>query len=95
MIGHRTDKAEVWGVGRRGRGVLLVGLDIKGLNTLILATPRSDVVQASGRIQRDISPLFVKKIIDVYDKFSVFTRLFNFCFIKEYPYLFTKILFLT
>ena len=50
-----------------------VGLDIKGLNTLILATPRSDVVQASGRIQRDISPLFEKKIIDVYDKFSVFT----------------------
>lgn len=50
-----------------------VGLDIKGLNTLILATPRSDVVQASGRIQRDISPLFGKKIIDFYDKFSVFT----------------------
>ena len=50
-----------------------VGLDIKGLNTLILATPRSDVVQASGRIQRDISPLFQKKIVDIYDKFSVFT----------------------
>lgn len=50
-----------------------VGLDIKGLNTLILATPRSDVVQASGRIQRDISTLFGKTIIDVYDKFSVFT----------------------
>ena len=50
-----------------------VGLDIKGLNTLVLATPRSDVVQASGRIQRDISPLFEKKIIDIYDKFSVFT----------------------
>ena len=50
-----------------------VGLDIKGLNTLILATPRSDVVQASGRIQRDISPLFEKKIVDIYDKFSVFT----------------------
>ena len=50
-----------------------VGLDIKGLNTLILATPRSDVVQASGRIQRDVSPIFGKKIIDFYDKFSVFT----------------------
>lgn len=35
--------------------------------------PRSDVVQASGRIQRDISPLFEKKIVDIYDKFSVFT----------------------
>ena len=50
-----------------------VGLDIRGLNTLILATPRSDVIQASGRIQRDISPVFEKKIIDFYDKFSVFT----------------------
>jgi superfamily II DNA or RNA helicase len=50
-----------------------VGLDIKGLNTLIFATPRSDVVQASGRIQRDISPVFDKLIIDIYDKFSVFT----------------------
>ncbi len=49
-----------------------VGLDIRGLNTLILATPRSDVVQASGRIQRDLSPLFGKTLIDVYDKFSVF-----------------------
>ena len=50
-----------------------VGLDIKGLNTLILATPRSDVVQATGRIQRDLSPVFDKLIIDVYDKFSVFS----------------------
>lgn len=50
-----------------------VGLDIKGLNTLILSTPRSDVVQASGRIQRDISPHFQKKIVDFYDRFSVFT----------------------
>ncbi len=49
-----------------------VGLDIRGLNTLILATPRSDVIQASGRIQRDLSPLFGKTLIDFYDKFSVF-----------------------
>lgn len=63
-----------------GRSIILgtysiasVGLDIKGLNTLILATPRSDVVQASGRIQRDVSPLFGKQIIDFYDRFSVFT----------------------
>ena len=30
-----------------------IGLDIKGLNVLILATPRSEVTQSSGRILRD------------------------------------------
>eukprot|EP00965_Chrysotila_dentata_P004105 132807-Pleurochrysis_carterae.AAC.1 len=49
-----------------------VGLDIKGLNTLVLATPRSDVVQATGRIQRETDPLAEKVIVDVCDKFSVF-----------------------
>ena len=49
-----------------------VGLDIQGLNTLVFATPRSDVVQASGRILRNVSPVFPKVIVDVYDNFSVF-----------------------
>lgn len=49
-----------------------VGLDIRGLNTLILASPRSDVVQASGRIQRDMTPSFDKTIVDICDRFSVF-----------------------
>lgn len=49
-----------------------VGLDIKGLNTLILATPRSDVVQATGRIQRETTPSVEKVIVDIYDCFSVF-----------------------
>ncbi len=48
------------------------GLDIPTLNGLVLATPRSDIVQAIGRIDRikhtDIEPL----IIDVIDTFSVF-----------------------
>lgn len=50
------------------------GLDIRGLDTLVLASPKSDVVQASGRILRDKpeerrhTPL----ILDVVDGFSIF-----------------------
>ena len=47
------------------------GLDIPALNTLVLASPLGDVVQASGRIMRratDTPPL----IIDIADAFSVF-----------------------
>ena len=48
------------------------GLDIPSLNGLILATPRSDIIQSIGRIDRivhtDIQPL----IVDVVDTFSVF-----------------------
>jgi superfamily II DNA or RNA helicase len=50
------------------------GLDIRGLDTLVLASPKSDVVQASGRILRDKpeerkhTPL----IVDIVDCFSVF-----------------------
>jgi superfamily II DNA or RNA helicase len=47
------------------------GLDIPALNTLVLASPLGDVVQASGRIMRratDTPPL----IVDIADTFSVF-----------------------
>lgn len=50
------------------------GLDIDGLNTLILATPKADIIQSIGRIMRkpiqegDVFPL----IIDIMDGFSVF-----------------------
>lgn len=50
------------------------GLDIARLNTIILATPKKDVVQAVGRIMRkiltkgDVRPL----IIDIFDEVSVF-----------------------
>lgn len=53
-----------------------VGLDIPDLNTLVLATSKSDVVQCVGRILRkqledgDISPL----ILDISDNLSVFER---------------------
>ena len=49
-----------------------IGLDIKGLNVLILATPRSEVTQSSGRILRDKTGV-TKRIFDVTDKFSVFS----------------------
>ena len=48
-----------------------VGLDIKGLNVLVLSTPRSEVTQASGRILRDKTGV-TKRIYDVVDRFSVF-----------------------
>lgn len=50
------------------------GLDIDGLNTLIFATPKKDIIQSIGRIMRkpieegDINPL----IVDIIDQFSVF-----------------------
>lgn len=50
------------------------GLDIPTLNGLILATPRSDIIQSVGRINRvkheNIQPL----IIDIVDNFSIFQR---------------------
>ena len=50
------------------------GLDIQSLNGLILATPKSDIVQSVGRISRikheNIQPL----IIDMIDNFSIFER---------------------
>lgn len=52
------------------------GLDIERLNTVVLATPKKDVVQAIGRIMRrilsasDIKPL----IVDIVDNLSIFTN---------------------
>jgi len=48
------------------------GLDIQTLNGLVLSTPKSDIIQSVGRIDRikhlNIQPL----IIDIVDKFSIF-----------------------
>jgi superfamily II DNA or RNA helicase len=50
------------------------GLDVKGLNTMVLASPKSDIVQSVGRILRDkpedrqYQPL----VIDIVDNFSIF-----------------------
>ena len=50
------------------------GLDIPSLNGLVLATPKSDIIQTVGRICRikheNIQPL----IIDLVDNFSVFEK---------------------
>lgn len=51
------------------------GLDIPTLDTLILATPKGDVVQASGRIQRQHPNKKTPLIIDMVDTFSVFEQL--------------------
>jgi superfamily II DNA or RNA helicase len=55
------------------------GLDIPRLNTVVLATPKKDVVQAVGRILRkelqngDIRPL----IVDIVDNVSIFPKQAN------------------
>ena len=48
------------------------GLDIKTLDTLVLATSKSDVVQAVGRVQR--SPNVTPLIIDIVDPHPCFKR---------------------
>jgi superfamily II DNA or RNA helicase len=55
------------------------GLDIPSLNTLLFASPISDIEQSIGRILRSkpedriITPL----VIDIVDDFSIFTTRFN------------------
>ena len=48
------------------------GLDIEALNTLILASPKSDIVQSCGRILRKSHGTVEPIIVDMVDKFSVF-----------------------
>ena len=52
------------------------GFDVQGLDTLILASPKSDVVQSVGRIlrQKPEDRRHVPLIIDVMDMFSIFER---------------------
>ena len=51
------------------------GLDIKTLSSLVLATPKTDIVQAVGRILRikHEAPL----IIDIVDSHEIFEKQFN------------------
>ena len=51
------------------------GLDIPRLDTLIMATPKGDIVQASGRIQRKHPEKRIPLIVDIVDTFSVFEAL--------------------
>jgi superfamily II DNA or RNA helicase len=55
------------------------GLDIPKLNTLILASPKSDVQQSCGRILREKPEkrLYIPLIIDIFDNFSLFTNISN------------------
>ena len=51
------------------------GLDIKSLTTLILATPKTDIVQSVGRIlrQKHAQPL----VVDIIDSHDVFQKQFK------------------
>ena len=53
------------------------GLDIEALNTLILASPKSDIVQSCGRILRKSHGNIEPVIIDMVDKFSIFENQSN------------------
>ena len=48
------------------------GLDIKDLNTLILATPKSDIIQSIGRILRKDHNTTIPTIYDIIDNNNVF-----------------------
>lgn len=50
------------------------GLDIPNLNSLILASPKSDIIQSVGRVLRKKHDLFLPKIVDIIDDFSMFTN---------------------
>lgn len=52
------------------------GMDIPKLNTIILSSPKSDIVQSVGRIlrQKKEDRKFIPKIIDILDDFSVFKK---------------------
>jgi superfamily II DNA or RNA helicase len=52
------------------------GFDVAGLNTLILGSPKVDILQSVGRIQRDkvIDRQYMPKVIDIVDNFSIFPK---------------------
>ena len=52
------------------------GMDIPKLNTILLSSPKSDIVQSVGRILREKPEVrkFIPLIIDINDDFSMFTN---------------------
>jgi superfamily II DNA or RNA helicase len=78
MTEEELKKSEACSVIIATYGLATEGLDIPALDTLVLSTPKSDVVQASGRILREClgktnDPL----IIDVVDHIGMFYAQFN------------------
>jgi superfamily II DNA or RNA helicase len=54
------------------------GLDIPALDTVILATPKSDIKQSIGRIMRETKgKLNAPLIYDIVDQWSVFFSMYN------------------
>jgi superfamily II DNA or RNA helicase len=54
------------------------GLDIPTLDTVILATPKSDIIQSIGRIMRETTGKKNNpRIYDVVDQWSVFFAMYN------------------
>ena len=54
------------------------GLDIPSLDTVILATPKSDIVQSIGRIMRETSGKKNNpRIYDIVDQWSVFFAMYQ------------------
>lgn len=49
-------------------------LDIKGLNTLVMATPRREIEQTVGRITRDPNPKIRPLVIDILDNLDSFVK---------------------
>lgn len=52
------------------------GFDVKSLDTLVLATPKSDVVQSVGRILRELpeNRKNIPLVLDIVDDFSLFSK---------------------
>lgn len=50
------------------------GLDIQDLDTLVIATPKSEIEQICGRIVRTKDSLNIPRILDVVDMFSIYEK---------------------